>query len=99
LPEALAALDRGAPWRVHFHVPVHAEAMGGLTTTRDTIAPALAAALAPPSGGGGAPPHLEVETYTWSVLPDAARPRGDAGLVEGIARELAWARALVERLA
>jgi len=30
--------------------------------------------------------HVEVETYTWSVLPDAV------DLVEGIAAELAWTR-------
>ena len=43
--------------------------------------------------------HLEVETYTWSVLPmpvgDTPGPRpptDDAGLVAGLARELAWTR-------
>lgn len=86
LPAALADLDRGAPWRVHFHVPVHEAAVDAFATTRATIAPVLAAALA----AGGALPHLEVETYTWNVLPEARRPRDDAGLVEGIARELAW---------
>jgi len=86
LPEALAGLDRGAPWRIHFHVPVHRDEVGGFATTRETIAPVLAAALA----ANGAPPHLEVETYTWSVLPAAERAEGDAALVDGIARELAW---------
>ncbi|MDB4955901.1 MAG: hypothetical protein JWO36_3470 [Myxococcales bacterium] len=86
LPEALANLDRGAPWRIHFHVPVHREDVGGFSTTRDSIAPVLAAALA----AGGTPPHLEVETYTWSVLPGAERAGGDAALVDGIAREMTW---------
>jgi sugar phosphate isomerase/epimerase len=86
LPEALAGLDRGAPWRIHFHVPVHRDELAGLATTRAAIRPALAAALAAP----GPLPHLEVETYTWDVLPEAERPAGDAGLVAGIARELAW---------
>lgn len=85
LPDALATLDRGAPWRVHFHVPVHDDDLGVLRSTRDAIAPVLAAALA-----ADAPPHLEVETYTWSVLPAGRRPTDDAGLVDGIARELAW---------
>ena len=42
--------------------------------------------------GGPAPltAHLEVETYTWGVLPDG--PGGDDGLVEGLAAELAWTR-------
>jgi hypothetical protein len=34
-------------------------------------------------------PHLEVETYTWSVLPAAYR--GD-DMTAAIARELAWVR-------
>lgn len=85
LPDALATLDRGAPWRVHFHVPVHDDDVGPLASTRAAIAPILAAAL-----GLAEPPHLEVETYTWAVLPPARRPRDEAGLIDGIARELAW---------
>jgi sugar phosphate isomerase/epimerase len=86
LPEALAGLDRGAPWRVHFHVPVHEAQIDRFTTTRDVIERTLTAAFAT----DGEPPHIEVETYTWNVLPEAQRPRDDAGLVEGIARELIW---------
>ena len=85
LPDALASLDRGAPWRVHFHVPVHDDDFGLLASTRAAIAPILAAAVALAE-----PPHLEVETYTWAVLPPARRPRDEAGLIDGIARELAW---------
>ncbi|HEY5949020.1 MAG TPA: metabolite traffic protein EboE [Kofleriaceae bacterium] len=86
LPDALAELDRGAPWRIHFHVPVHRDDIAGFATTRDTIAPLLETAFA----AGGTPPHLEVETYTWNVLPGAERAEGDATLVAGIASELAW---------
>jgi hypothetical protein len=88
LPQALAELARDVPWRIHFHVPVHRDEVGGFATTRDTIAPVLRAALATGT------PHLEVETYTWSVLPPSER--GD--LVAGIAAELAWARALLADL-
>jgi hypothetical protein len=94
LPDALASLDREVPWRVHFHVPVHDPDAGLLATTRDAIAPALRAAIARP----GPLPQLEVETYTWSVLPPARRPTDDAGLVAGIARELAWTRDLLTSL-
>jgi hypothetical protein len=87
-----AALDRGVPWRVHFHVPVHREGFGLLGTTAAAIVPAVEAALARP----GRLPHLEVETYTWNVLPEAERPVDDAGLVAGLARELRWT---LERLA
>ena len=36
--------------------------------------------------------HLEVETYTWGVLPDAADRRTDDDLARRIAGELAWVR-------
>jgi sugar phosphate isomerase/epimerase len=94
LPDALASLDRGSPWRIHFHVPVHRAEVAGFATTRDAITPALAAALAAP----GPLPHLEVETYTWGVLPGDERASGDAALVDGIARELAWAIDLLAAL-
>jgi sugar phosphate isomerase/epimerase len=99
LPEALATLDRGAPWRVHFHVPVFAAALdGGLATRQAQIAPVLAAALAAPPGETGPPPHLELETYTWGVLPAASRPRDDAALIDGIAHELRWTLDLLSTL-
>ncbi|MBE1502245.1 sugar phosphate isomerase/epimerase [Amycolatopsis lexingtonensis] len=76
-----------APWRVHFHVPLHADPAPPLTSTR----PVLAATLAELFGGATArTDHVEVETYTWQVLPDA--PADDAGLVAGIAAELDWTR-------
>jgi len=87
LPDALESLDRGSPWRIHFHVPVHRAELAGFATTRDAIAPVLAAAIATL----GPLPHLEVETYTWGVLPTADRATGDSALVDGIANELRWA--------
>ena len=84
LPDALGgALPAEREWRVHFHVPVHAAEH---TTQRELESTLEALA------GGPAPltRHLEVETYTWGVLPDG--PGGDDGLVEGLAAELAWTR-------
>jgi sugar phosphate isomerase/epimerase len=86
LPEALASLARDAPWRIHFHVPVHRSGLAGFATTHDTIARVFAAALEMP----GPLPHFEVETYTWSVLPAGERALTDEVLVGGIAQELAW---------
>jgi sugar phosphate isomerase/epimerase len=80
LPEALAgALPTTSPWRVHYHVPLHAPA----GTTADVLTDTLGALFDTPQARTD---HVEVETYTWSVLPDAV------GLVEGIAAELAWTR-------
>jgi hypothetical protein len=84
LPEALAAHPGpvAGEWRVHVHVPIFLEELGhGLATTRPFLQQALERA-AP-----GVP--VEVETYTFSVLPEALR----AGAVEdSIVRELRWAR-------
>ncbi|MGI5194086.1 metabolite traffic protein EboE [Streptomyces sp. CA-288835] len=86
LPDALAGglpADRG-PWRVHFHAPLHAEPEPPLRTTASQLTAVLAELLGGPVAGCD---HIEVETYTWSVLP---RPPAD--LAGGIAAELAWAR-------
>jgi sugar phosphate isomerase/epimerase len=85
------ALDRGldGAWRVHYHVPLHAAPMPPLTST----VPVLRTALGELVGGPAALcDHLDVETYTWGVLPPARRPDGDAALADGIAAELAFAR-------
>jgi sugar phosphate isomerase/epimerase len=84
------ALDGGLPrdeeWRVHFHVPVHLDE--GRTTQ-----PQLRELLAGVFGGSHAlTSHLELETYTWNVMPGDLRPDGDAALVDGLARELSWLR-------
>ncbi|MEV7218106.1 metabolite traffic protein EboE [Kitasatospora cineracea] len=93
LGQALAGrLPDGAPWRVHVHVPLHAEPAGPLASTL----PVLRGALAGLVGGERAlTRHLEVETYTWQALPPALRPRTDAELADGIAAELALARDLL----
>jgi len=52
------------PLRCHFHVPVHKEEVAGVRTTRADMAAALRHALAT-----GATGCLEIETYTWDVLP------------------------------
>jgi sugar phosphate isomerase/epimerase len=84
--DELDALPPDGPWRVHFHVPIHREELGPVRTTRPFLRDTLAHLRA-----WDPIPHLEVETYTWSVLPHEDRPEGDAGLVRGIAAELRWA--------
>ena len=89
LPEALAGAsgDR-SEWRVHFHVPVFLRALGDLETTQ----PDLEAVLDLVKGRTDAP-CLEVETYTWDVLPAEYRT---ADMSEAIARELSWTRARLD---
>jgi len=89
----VAGLPTGGAWRVHFHVPIHRAAVGEVGTTRDFLAGALDWLRRPDR----ALPHLEVETYTWSVLPEGERPRDGASLCAGIAAELAWVREVLTR--
>ncbi|MFR9778774.1 metabolite traffic protein EboE [Micromonospora sp. MS34] len=86
-----AALDAHlpGPWRVHYHVPLHAPPEPPLTSTLPVLRAALAALYAGPVAGCD---HLDVETYTWGVLPAARRPRTDAELAAGIAAELSFTR-------
>ncbi|MEU7823477.1 metabolite traffic protein EboE [Catellatospora sp. NPDC049133] len=86
LPQALAS-DAPGPWRIHFHAPLHAAALDPLRTSSTVLREGLAALLTNSDCD-----HFEVETYTWDVLPPSARPTDDAGLAEGIAAELAFAR-------
>jgi sugar phosphate isomerase/epimerase len=71
-------------WRIHFHVPIFLERLGELETTRASTAAALRmhrqVALSR---------HVEIETYTWDVLPDEFKS-GD--IVEYVSREIEWAR-------
>ncbi|MFD4256273.1 metabolite traffic protein EboE [Streptomyces sp. NPDC058534] len=98
LDEALAdggPLPDTAPWRAHFHVPLHAAPAAPLTSTLPVLKAALTRLV------GGPRPltrHLEVETYTWQALPPELRPRARAQLTDGIAAELTLARDLLTDL-
>ncbi|GAB2918373.1 metabolite traffic protein EboE [Streptomyces heilongjiangensis] len=86
LPDALdGGLPTGTgPWRVHFHAPLHADPEPPLRTTADQLTAVLTGLL---GGTSVHCDHIEVETYTWSVLPEPP-----ADLAGGIAAELTWAR-------
>jgi sugar phosphate isomerase/epimerase len=73
-------------WRVHFHVPVDADRLGPLGTTRPELIRALHALGQLPYE-----PHLEVETYTWPVLPGVES--GD--VIAGMSCELIATRDLL----
>lgn len=90
LDEALATLPGNGPWRVHFHVPLHMVPDAPLSATTSVLLDAVAAVTA---ANPTHDVHLDIETYTWSVLPE---PPTD--LASGIASELAWAQQnLMER--
>jgi len=88
LPEAFDSLGGSTAdleWRVHFHVPIFLDRLAPFASTQSFIREVLAIHRAQPVSS-----HLEVETYTWGVLPEPFR----SGTVdEAVARELAWVRA------
>jgi hypothetical protein len=83
LDVALAQAANDLEWRIHFHVPLHATTLQhGQTTAAhllglfDLLAkqPALCS-------------HLEMETYTWEVMPAELRART---VVDQLVREYEW---------
>lgn len=95
LGEVAEASRRGDPrwlscdeWRCHFHVPVDLErAPGELATTRDVADRLLARILERAAAWPYPEIHVEIETYTWDVLPGAVR--GPGALVDALEREYA----------
>ncbi len=93
LPAALAAHrtevdDPPLEWRVHFHVPIFLETLTEFDTTQAYLASFLDLVKREPIAT-----CLEVETYTWDVLPPEYRA---TDVCSAIARELAWVRARLE---
>ena len=83
LGEALDAYEANpvpTEMRTHFHVPVFLEEIGPFKTTRFAVQQALAMHRKQPLSD-----HLEIETYTWDVLP-AELKTGD--IVDYVSREL-----------
>lgn len=89
LPPALDHADREPEtdtgereWRIHFHVPLFLNRLGPFENTQPFLVRLLQLQReqAPTA-------HLEIETYTWDVLPEDYR---NMPVVEAITRELQW---------
>ncbi|WP_375414598.1 metabolite traffic protein EboE [uncultured Bradyrhizobium sp.] len=83
LPDAVAAFRDGradGEWRIHCHVPVFLADLGDIGSTHSDLAAVLAAVR-----DRHVSSHLEVETYTWDVLPEKLRTGSKAS---DIAREI-----------
>jgi sugar phosphate isomerase/epimerase len=93
LPGSSQGIDLWAhPWRVHFHLPIDSQSLldsEAISTTRDDMLKAYHHAVA-----RGLCRHFEIETYTWSVLPEAHRPKDDADLARSLAREIRFIEAM-----
>jgi sugar phosphate isomerase/epimerase len=83
LPDLEQALDRptAGDWRIHFHVPLFTSEYDGLGSTQADVRRVIEVAAAT-----RVTRHLEIETYTWDVLPERLK----IDLLESIAREYDW---------
>lgn len=74
-------------WRAHFHVPVFVEDLGLLRSTQSDIVDVLEIQKNRPFTD-----HMEVETYTWEVLPESLKMPIDQSII----RELNWVKDILE---
>lgn len=87
LTEAIAGFNEEvSSWRVHFHVPLFLENYGLLASTQSDIVDTINVHKQKPFTN-----HLEIETYTWGVLPTEFQ----APLNESIIREINWVKGLL----
>jgi hypothetical protein len=85
LPEAVKATSgdlQSVEWRIHCHVPLCREHLGPFLSTQAFVR-TLMAMLRDESVSS----HLEIETYTWSVLPPEYRGED---IVTSVVREMQW---------
>jgi hypothetical protein len=76
-------------WRIHFHIPLHAPSAPPFDNTNDHLLGVLDLLATNPQICA----HLEMETYTWEVLP----PELKAGnVVEQLAAEYEWTLARLQ---
>jgi hypothetical protein len=83
LPQAISDADNPTvkEWRSHFHVPVFIDHYGVLSSTQTDIREVLQLQVKEAFTR-----HLEIETYTWDVLPSDLKLPMD----QSVSRELGW---------
>lgn len=83
LPYALTKIyePQATQWRIHFHVPLFIDHYGQFRSTQDEIHTVFDYLKRTHFSR-----HLEIETYTWEVLPAAYKSE----LVDSIEREYHW---------
>jgi len=82
LEAARAPALAGCELRTHFHIPLGISGFDGISSTRSELDPAFFGRLR-----GGLCPHLELETYSFNVLPETLRA---GGVTASLAAEYAW---------
>lgn len=70
-------------WRIHFHIPLHSRPADGFASTADHLSGVMDYLAATP----GRCRHIEMETYTWEVLPESMK---DRDVVDHLCEEYHW---------
>jgi hypothetical protein len=78
-----AETPEGAEWRIHFHIPLHWPGTGLFGHTADHITGLLDVLREKPALCS----HLEMETYTWEVMPPEMKNRN---VVDQLTSEYQW---------
>ncbi|MEM8486090.1 MAG: metabolite traffic protein EboE [Bacteroidota bacterium] len=79
--------ETAAEWRIHFHVPIFVDDYNQIQSTQGDIVDALKLQVAAPYTT-----HLEIETYTWGVLPAGLKQ----DMTTSIYREYDWVLSVLE---
>lgn len=82
--------DLEEEWRIHFHIPLHSPPIGLLDTTQDHLLGTIDLLAANP----GLCSHIEMETYTWEVLPPELKNRG---VIDHLVAEYEWTLSQLRR--
>ncbi len=95
LPDALRAAEKGEAanhdeWRIHYHVPLHCSPLKHFGTTSDQLQTVIRILGERPKLCS----HIEMETYTWEVLPREMKQRD---VVDQLAEEYCWTLAELKR--
>ena len=82
-PTTVPGTEREEEWRIHFHVPLHCGVSNVFDTTVDHLLGVMDVLQKNPKLCS----HIEMETYTWEVLPPELK---DRDVVDQLAGEYDW---------
>lgn len=82
--------DHASEWRIHFHIPLHAQPASPIQSTSDHIQDTLDFLKQHPESCH----HFEMETYTWEVLPDTLE---ESTVVDQLVKEYGWTLSELEK--
>lgn len=80
--------------RIHFHVPIFLDQLGSLSTTQADLTTSLSEIIRHDDCQ-----HLEIETYSWGVMPERRHQQPDADkLLEDVLAEYRWVSGILANI-